>query len=388
MSTEKRHPINPSLVTDNDVPRIRHGIINTDPKLLSEVLRVAESTRERLLANIITNRGLKLFHLPDTVGGAMLLAVIAGIILYLLCFLVSRIFNPLAPFVSYSALVGTVIATFSYPIVKLLYDDIAPNIRKIIPLAANDRALLKVRDWFVWFLDINRQIRIAALVAGLGFATIVLVPSYTSARFEVGSYLLVFFTYFGLGQGLYCAIIIPSLVKAASNERWELFWLKPADSPAVTEVKITYMKLTIADSIFCTLGLVGLYWLKPWESPVVTLISALWLLVGLIAVTYSFVYPQYYLRNLILAEKQRQLLHVQGLIDTYRDKLPVLTKEDTERLSHLFFVYDRLLGARESGLDLSVFSRFVASLIFPIISFFVGQIDWTMILFSIQMAIK
>jgi hypothetical protein len=154
-----------------------------------------------------------------------------------------------------------------------------------------------------------------------------------------------------------------------------LFWLSPADSPGIKMASLAFAKLSVADAAVVTICIIMMYWFRPWESPIAALISGIWLLLGLAAVSYSFLYPHYHLSKAIKAEKNRQIAGLQGIITSYRKHLENLGEDDFEKLSELVKLYEQLAAARETAIDMRALRSFLTSLVIPTLSFFGGLFD-------------
>lgn len=344
--------------------------------LEKNLMTLIESTRTRLLANWIVNSGIRVLHTKDSVGAVLIVSTILSVLIYLVTALVGKVSNPSFPlFTPLSALMSFV-AGFSFGIVKILHDNILPpNAKNLVSLALDEKGLIAIRDWFQLFLSLPTQLVTSLSLSTLMVLTLIVIERNTSARFGVGGYVLMFFAIFAIGHGAYCAVLIPTLAKAASKERMRLFWLNPADSPGVEMASSAFAKLSMADALVVTLCIVAMYWFRPWESPLAALVSGIWLVIGLAAVSYSFLYPHYYLSKAIRAEKRRQIALVQDVITSYRERIEQLSEDDFKKLSKLIKLYDRLVSARETAIKMEAFRSFLTSLAIPALSFFGGLIN-------------
>lgn len=344
--------------------------------LEKDLITLIDSTSVRLLANMIINSGIRILHLKDTTGSALAVTAILSVLIYLATTLISRMFNHFAPLLIPSLAVASFVTALSLGVVKILHDNILPlNAKNLVSLALDGKGLVALHDWFQSFLSLPRQLITSVSLGGLGVLSSLVIARNTSVSLDVGSYVLVFFCVFSVGHGFYCAILIPTLAKAGSKERMRLFWLNPAVSPGVKMASSAFAKLSAADAVIVTICIVVMYWFRPWESPIAALISGIWLLLGLVAVSYSFLYPHYYLSKAIKAEKNRQLARFQGIITSYRDRLEDLDEDDFKKLSELIKLYDQLAAARETAIDMQALRSFLTSLVIPTLSFFGGLID-------------
>ena len=115
-----------------------------------------------------------------------------------------------------------------------------------------------------------------------------------------------------------------------------------------------------------------MYWFKPWESPTALLISAIWLIIGLLFLTYSFLYPHYYLGKVVKNERTTQLIKIQKIISEYETRIFKLTDDDFKNLREYSVIYKQISKSKESSIDTNAIIGFVSTLIFPTLSFLGG----------------
>jgi hypothetical protein len=365
---------------NGETPALR----NTETSLASgsrtdleqDLTTLIDSTGVRLLANIVINSGIRILHLKDTVGATLAVTTILSVLIYLATTLLGRVFDRSAPLLIFPSAVASFITALSFGIIKTLHDNILPpNAKNLVSLALDEKGLVLLRDWFRSFLSLPKQLITSLLLGGLSVPSSLMIARNTSVSLDVGAYVLIFFCMFSVGHGFYCAVLIPTLAKAGSTERMRLFWLSPADSPGIKMASLAFAKLSVADAAVVTICIIMMYWFRPWESPIAALISGIWLLLGLTAVSYSFLYPHYHLSKAIKAEKNRQMAGLQGIITSYRKHLENLGEDDFEKLSELVKLYEQLAAARETAIDMRALRRFLTSLVIPTLSFFGGLFD-------------
>ena len=331
---------------------------------------VVESMRAKLLSNIVIFNSIRLLHLRDSLGTTSIVIVVLTCLLYILATIISKLFDRTAPVLSPAALLASFLTAFSFGVMKILYDDIlVPNAKNFASFFDDENGITVLRGWFRSFLSIRKQLLISVVCGLLGVFTLYLGKRYSAANFRVGSYILVFFCLFAVGHGAYCAIAVPTLAKAVSEERPKMFWLNPADSPWVKIASSSFSKLSMADTIILFLCVVGLFFLGPQSSLKLMIIAAIWLLVGFFTVSYSLLYPRYYLQKSIKAEKIRQMSEMQNLIASYRSHIEQLDENELKKLSELVKLYDHLALAKESTIDLGVLINLIPSIGIPLVTF-------------------
>jgi uncharacterized membrane protein YGL010W len=371
-----------SLPTEVREPLLAKAIDDRSPSDLENNLKtLIRSTKDRLIANILINTPIRLFHLKDGVASALLVTLLWAISIYLIAAALNKVVNTSAGVFTPLAALASIIAAASLGVVKILHDEILPpNLDNLVAWPYDESGLAALHNWFESLLSMKKQLLTSCLLAVFAVVTLNIVERNTSAKFEIGTYLSVFSAMFSVGHGLYCAVKIPTLAKAATKQRMNLYWLDPANTPILKIASSAFAKLSIADGAIATLCIVALYWFRPWESLLVATISAFWLVAGLVAVTYSFVYPYHYITRGIKDDKRRQMSHLQSIIAPFRSRLDQLNEHDYKKLDELLKLYDRIATAKDSTLDIPALSRFFTSLVVPTLSFVIGLIDWKKLL--------
>lgn len=364
-------------ITDKHMPQLSH------PTMEDELLWLSDSTKERLLANKIINWLIRLFHLKDTPASALFVAFITSILFLTVKVVISKYGYGSEPQYLLGSILASFLISFSLVAVKILHDIILPpNARKMLYLIENNGVPL-LKEWFVSFLSIRKQLVFSVLISILAVLTIYFVDIHTTAEFDIGDYILGTLAMFCVSQGGYCGLLIPTIAKPLSKGGLKLFWLNPSDSEPIKIASWGFRLLTLADGFFVTTCIISLYWFRPWESMLVSTISGIWLIVGVIAVSYSFFYPHYYLDTAIKSEKKKQLEIIKTILDDFYNRIDELEEKDFKKLNEYIQIYERLSKSKSSSIDTSALQSYMTSIIIPTISFLTGLVDVNSILRSI-----
>lgn len=240
-----------------------------------------------------------------------------------------------------------------------------------------------LRKWFISYLSLPKQIIFSSAIGVLALITLYFVDIYTTAGFDAGDYFLGSLAMFCVSHGGYSGLLIPTIAKPLSKGGLKLFWLNPADSEPIRIASWGFRLLTLADGFFVTACIISLYWLRPWESMLVATISGVWLIIGIIAVSYSFFYPHYHLNKAITLEKKKQLEIIKAILDDYYLRIKELKEDEFKRLNEYIQIYERLSTTRDSSIDTSAFRSYMTSVVIPTVSFFTGLIDFQPIIQSL-----
>jgi hypothetical protein len=275
-----------------------------------------------------------------------------------------------------SSVLASLLTGFSFGIIKYLdYHLISSRPdgfpKNLAEYALNNDALEALIRWHRRFLSLKAQLITSAVIGVLGLTSTVYIVRTMSLHLKFGSYLLVFCCGFAIGHGAYCTVMIPTLTRVLSKHRMKLFWVSPADTVWINDASMFFTKLTIADSLIFAFCISGLYLLKPWHAPGTTWLALAWLLIGIICLSYVFLFPHYYLNKSIKREKKSQLQDIQKKILSYETPVRELSASHYKELMGHINVYKDLAAARESAIDLQNSSRVLTSFSVLILTYLV-----------------
>lgn len=349
-------------------------------KSAEELESLINKTRDKLLCNRIINNstrfvnritGLRLKE--DSLYTIGLVTVLLSSSFYLATTAMSYAFDRSIRIVNPASILVSVLAAFSFSIVKGLHDNILPSegnnfAKNLIPVAP-EGSLTAMRDWWKSFLS-SCQYVFVGICGLLSVFTLFVFAKYTSIHFHFGSFVLMFICGIALGHGGYCAVLIPRLAKAMTAAPIRVFWLHPADSPWIREASSVFTKLSLANALIFTCCIVGLIWPRPWKSSIPAIVATIWLLVTLCVVLYSFIYPHYHLGRAIKAAKKKEMSKMQDLIAFKQEwVLDPGGEAEIKKLNEVVKVYDQLAASRDSAIDMRARLSFFFSLAIPILSF-------------------
>ncbi len=356
---------------------VRPDLSKSQAELEDEFRQVRDFARENLIANIAINRGIRLLHLDDhSVVASIVVALCEAALLYAFVVSINRIFNPTAPIFITLQVLGSLATFVALATIKILYDTIVPPHADIfIPLSSSKEDLIVFRDWFLDIFSVPNQFEYAARLSGIGLLIFWIFANNLNVGFEAGSYVLAVVGSFSFSHGVYCGLRMLSITKLAAGRILRLSPLNPSESPEIEVMSWTYTKMALASSFYFSVLLMGMYWVKPWESRIVATISLIILVVGLAALLYSFLYPQYYLSVMIKSAKNKEMSYIQSMIAPLNENLALLTGREMNRLSDLSNIYYRLSASRETAVNISALGTFITSLAGPTASYAIGRLD-------------
>jgi hypothetical protein len=132
-------------------------------------------------------------------------------------------------------MVPVLLAGSALLIVKVLHDIILPpNRLHIARLPAEQEGFDTLKNWFKRSFGLRQQIVFSVVLGLLALLTIrALSASFPLVRDNIGIYIGVFLSMLAVGNGGYCALVIPTLAGAASKNRMNLYPYDPASSIGV-----------------------------------------------------------------------------------------------------------------------------------------------------------
>jgi hypothetical protein len=336
--------------------------------------RIIRRTRERLLAPAIFGKLARFFRLEHRRPGATLPLVLL-LVAYTLGTVTTRLEDRSGAVLDGGRAVLVFVCVFALWIVNWLHDSLFPvNVSNIVRNCESMAGVQAIEDWFKGFLSLGRQIAVSAVLAILLIPTLLVVQQHSSVRFHLTAHLLGVPCLFLVSHGAYCAYNLPTLTRVVSEQGMKTFWMVPAETPWIGTLGFGFNMLSLAEAVVLAFCIGGMYWLKPWESRQVILISAIWLMVGLLVVFYGFSYPQIHLARVVRAARVRQIDSIQCAMRPCVARLGSLTEEEQKQLSGLLELQGRLLASKQSVLDVKTISTFVTSLVLPIASFVLGRL--------------
>jgi hypothetical protein len=287
--------------------------------LEAELFAATETASDEVLSCTILNLFIQWSRLPHNTLVASVVALMLSISVWILTWTVNRIAGlPISLAEAELLMVPALLAGSALLIVKVLHDIILPpNRLHIARLPAEQEGFDTLKNWFKRSFGLRQQIVFSVVLGLLALLTIrALSASFPLVRDNIGIYIGVFLSMFAVGNGGYCALVIPTLAGAASKNRMNLYPYDPASSIGVRMASSSFGKLSLANGLVVTVVIALLFALHPWEARSTFVVASVWLLGGWGAVTYSFVFPHYHI----------------AVVRSYHDRIGELSAEDLDKL--------------------------------------------------------
>ena len=335
------------------------------PSLKTKYLNTVEARDTRQLSNIVINGCLKALRLNLSTASIIYAALFLAVLIWIVTTVISIAVDGAAPAFASSAL-ASLLTGLSFGIIKYLDHHLISSRQTSFPknladYALDDDALKALVRWHHCFLSLKAQLATSGFFAILGLTSAIYMAKSMALDFKLGSYFLVFCCSFGVGHGAYCTFVIPTLTRVVAKRRMKVFWLNPGDTEWINDASEFFTKLTIADSLIFALCLLSLYLLKPWHAPGTMRLALAWLLIGIVSLSYIFLFSHYHLNQCIKREKKAKLRLMQNKILSYNQPGSKLNEAQLEEFVGHVNVYKELSNARESAIDLQKLSQVLSS---------------------------
>lgn len=181
--------------------------------------------------------------------------------------------------------------------------------------------------------------------------------------------------FFWLGQIWYWAILTPFAtrqLRGCDASEIGLDPLYPNETPILVAMSRTLSVYALWHGFVATLCLVLLFTLRPDFSKGGTPYVLVFVLLSYIISFWTFLYPQFNLAQLVYRGKQHTLLKIRAESSKLYENLDRLEKADFERLENLRGLHDTVSKWRNTVVGFSGLRSFIASLIMPALTAFVG----------------
>ncbi|TET43689.1 hypothetical protein E3J62_12580 [candidate division TA06 bacterium] len=181
--------------------------------------------------------------------------------------------------------------------------------------------------------------------------------------------------FFWLGQIWYWAVFAPfatRLLRGSDASEIGLDPLYPNETPILVAMSRTLSVYALWHGFVATLCLILLFTLQPDFGEGGTRYVLVFVLLSYLISFWTFLYPQFNLSQLVYRAKQDTLLKIRAESSKLYENLDKLERADFERLENLRGLHDTVSKWRNTVVGFSGLRSFIASLIMPALTAFVG----------------
>lgn len=358
-------------MADTQATARRHAL---ESKLIDATISASENILScRILSWLISVLGLR----ENLIGAAAASLALAAAV-----FGVSWSINILGPqpdslAFNWVLIIPALLGGLALLVVKALHDSVLPpNRDKIAALPVDSAGFSAFCDWFSSSFRTAPQVLFSlAIVVCADASLMTLSSNYEFLTTNLGFYLAVSFGMFAMGNGGYCALVIPTLASTGSQHRLHLFPYNPASTTALRIGGSGLGKLALANGLVATLVIALIAAFRPWTNFVAFRIALGWLILGWGVAGYSFLFPHYHISRIIAREKQLVMEELESVANPSHSGLKRLSKEKLEQLQISIALREQILKSRDSLIDFQAVRDFVGSLLLPSLTFILGFVD-------------
>jgi hypothetical protein len=234
----------------------------TRERLEQEFIAATLSASNRILSCAILNHIIQWKHLIKKFRSTAGASIILSLFILFTTALLNRIVRVHNSFDAKLVLITPASITgLAFFMVKWLHDSILPENRvRLAKLPYDEDGLLAIQNWFKRKFSIAAQIACSLLFGIFAVLTLRSVSTnYPSLSGNVGLYVGVFLAFFAIGNGVYCALVIPTLASAASKYRMNLYPYDPASTIEMRFATASFGKLALANGCVAALFSYSLY---------------------------------------------------------------------------------------------------------------------------------
>lgn len=347
-------------------------------ELKTELMQTMTIASRNVIAYLIIEKFSRRLKLPNNFLSPVIASVIFSFFVWLLSWFVDRVFKvPISWSEVFQLLIPSIFAGFFVWIIKIVEETIfISNFNFLGDLALNKEGVIELLSWFKRNFVLWPQYVLFIIVGAIGVvSSIPLISESITLQNQVGIYVGIFFCTGMIGHGTYFALMLPTIVMAASKHRLNLYPYNPVKSPTVQVASSVFGILTLGTSIAATSIMILIFITNPWGDQITKAITFGWLVYIWSVSSYTFLFPHYFIYRGILEEKRFQFNRIDAIIKEYQLRLGYLSKDEIEKLQQFIELREKLSSAKNSPIDPSGWGQYLTSLIFPTLSFIGGAFD-------------
>jgi hypothetical protein len=191
------------------------------------------------------------------------------------------------------------------------------------------------------------------------------------------SYVVVGLTCFIVGgTGLYVVVVAPHLLKLFLDQNLRFYPVTPSESTVIRSVRKLISRVLIAGSIMASFISIILALLIAHVGDVANVIGIMLVAVAWVAFSYVFFACNFVIGQAMFRIEQDNIGELQQSVDELYTRLDVLAEDEIARLSLKVDLIDRLVTSSSSGFRFDNATSYIASLLLPVMSFLIGNLDW------------
>jgi len=332
---------------------------------------------KRVLCNIVLGKlaGLLFKQFNTGIRRNLILALGLLFILFEIIELLTLtiIRQPILP-VFIVSLVAALVASLSFYVVSWCYQYTLEQVEAAIRVSKlGENVEKRLADWLRKTVNPWIQLSTSVMLIILVTLAVYVIEQKVGLPFinwNFATFVAVSIVTFGMGQSGYWAVITPLItreLRRSDISEIRVYPLYPNKTPFLVAVSKVLSVFAIWDAVMVTLCLIGLFALRLDFSKGNALYFLMLVFVGYLVTSWTFLYPQFNLTQVVQRAKEKTLHQIQHESSRLYEEPDKLENADIERLKHLMEIHEIVRKSPNTVIGFSGLRSFIVSLITPTI---------------------
>lgn len=243
---------------------------------------------------------------------------------------------------------------------------------QLIDALERSEDLADIQRWFDSVCDIRKQL-LLGLSSGLPFGiyVVMFVSRVRGGFIGVGPTILDIAVSVLVFLGLYYVVLFINLLIRLRRFHFKLFTIDPGRSEIMQQLARMFFNFMYGIAFFVA----AVTFVLGFFAVMTTANIVLLLILGWAPIVLAFIITQYTLSRVIIRSKWKMLNIVQKKIVTLHAERDIVEEDVIEATNRLLDFQDRIWASRSSVLDLGSTLGFINSLLLPLITFLLANLD-------------
>jgi len=333
---------------------------------------ICDSIRHGIISNVIVDQCMRWAPFKSEPVVLLLLGVTAVAAIYGLTTALPA-FIAGHSMVSLPAFFFAIVGPASIVVTRVAYwQTVPPYAKTVVSAAASAQVVWPLKVWVRQYSSKTGQVVLGAVLA-VGSMLVFAGAAFGQAvDLSIGTIVLIGISAACVSNAIYCALYVPTVCRVYAKGQVAMPWLDPARTPIIRRGSAAFALLSLFEAIIFGITILGFFFAQPWVNSYYSALAAIWLLVGLAIITYSFVVPHYYMSMMIRRARDGNLEALLVEIDKARAE-SAGSLDAPQRAVALGALYQQLKSGSGTSVDLGALNKFVGTILIPIISFAVAH---------------
>jgi len=299
-----------------------------------EFIKEFRECGKRVLCNIVLDKLVGWPFKRFDIGIRRILALGLLLLLFEIIELLALVIiqQPIPP-VFVASLVAALVASLSFYVVSWCYQYTLQQAEAAISISTLGKNVEKrLIDWLRKAVNPSTQLLTSVVATILIVLAVYVVEHKVGLPFScnVATFVALILMTIGMGQGGYWAIVTPLMTRELRRgdvSEIGVYPLYPSKTPYLVAVSKVLSMFAIWDAVMVTLCLIGIFALRPDFSKGGILYLLMLILVGYLVTSWTFLYPQFNLAQVVQRAKENTLLQIRLESNRLYEELEKLEKQ-------------------------------------------------------------